>query len=169
MKIDTLMLDDRHFEKGVQTQERICSEDTYVDLADKQPIEFEKTIRLVKQQDFSGTKNKGTRGDKKPKFLYKPEELKILFRNLADTWLMETGHFSSVADKVAHPCYHQIMGLGLQAVPLIIQELQTRPNFWFYALKTITREDPTKPEDNFRSAVAAWVKWAEERGYTHCE
>src|SRR5438552_6754454 len=79
--------------------------------------------------------------------------LKPEFDRLAKKWREETSGFSVTAQKYAHPAYHAILVLGAahvnEIVPLILQELQARPGRWFEALKLLTNEDPTKPNDSF--------------------
>jgi hypothetical protein len=48
-------------------------------------------------------------------------------------------------------------------VPLIIQELEERPDHWFAALHEITGVDPAGPDDNFDEAIAAWRQWAKKQ------
>jgi len=99
-------------------------------------------------------------------YLYKPQELEQTFRVLVEQWREDTMLLSSIEKKVIHPAYQRIIGLGRQVVPLILHELQARPSYWFWALTAITGEDPTQPGDNVRKAVAAWVQWSEQHGYT---
>jgi hypothetical protein len=76
-----------------------------------------------------------------------------LFQELANQWRRETAHLSLAIKKVTHPAYQRIIGLGLDAVPLILRELQRRSGHWFWALKAITGEDPAQPEDTARSSA----------------
>jgi hypothetical protein len=57
--------------------------------------------------------------------------------------------------------------MGPDAIPLILRELQRRPEHWFWALNAITREDPIDPEyaGNVRKMTQAWLEWGRERGY----
>jgi len=95
------------------------------------------------------------------------EELGAVFASLAGTWRRETGMLSSVTDISMHPAYQQIIGLGPAAVPLILRELQRRPDHWFWALSAITRENPVPPEDagNVRRMAEAWVAFGRRHGY----
>lgn len=93
-----------------------------------------------------------------------PAKLRETFGALAKTWREDTGHLSSTLHKAMHPAYQQIIGLGPQALPLILQELKDRPNFWFWALRAISGEDPVQQGDNVEAATNAWIKWGFERG-----
>lgn len=66
-----------------------------------------------------------------------------------------------------HPAYQKIIGMGELALPLIMRELRTRPNHWFWALKAITGEDPVPPQyrGQVRKMAAAWLDWWKENKY----
>jgi hypothetical protein len=89
------------------------------------------------------------------------------FRSLAEVWHRETAALSSVSQMAMHPAYQEIIGMGRDAVPLILKELQQTPGHWFWALRAITGDDPVKPEHRgrVREMAAAWVEWGKERGY----
>lgn len=89
------------------------------------------------------------------------------FLSLKVQWETETAMFSSVAQIAMHPAYQQIIGLGKPAVPLILSEMQQKPGHWFWALRSITGEDPVRPEKRGRIAAMtkAWLDWGRERGY----
>ena len=88
------------------------------------------------------------------------------FRNLAETWKSETAHISSISQIVMHPCYQKIIKMGLDVVPLLLKDLQETKSFWFWALTSITEEDPIAPEDagNVPKMTDAWLRWGRERG-----
>ena len=90
------------------------------------------------------------------------------FRKHVDKWRKETRLLSSITRKIAHPDYLAIISMGEKALPLLLWELEARPTYWFAALKAIatsvTSEIP-KDQQDFDAAVAAWLKWGEERGY----
>lgn len=93
--------------------------------------------------------------------------LEQTFQELAERWSSETRLLSSLTDKVLHPAYQDIIGLGPDAVPLLLRELQHNSGHWFWALSHITREDPINPEDagNVRKMTEAWLEWGRERDY----
>lgn len=88
------------------------------------------------------------------------------FSTLAEEWRKETGHLSSITQKVMHPAYQRIIGMGPVALPLILRELERRPSHWFWALNVITDEDPVPDEDaGIISKMAdAWIRWGKEKG-----
>ena len=52
-----------------------------------------------------------------------------------------------------------------EALPLLFVELRERPNFWFWALAAITRENPAAGIKGFAAARTAWLDWADAHGY----
>ena len=94
-------------------------------------------------------------------------EIEHVFTALKDRWLRETKFISSDTDIVLHESYQQIMALGPAALPLVFREVQAGGGLWFWALKSITRDDPVSPEDIgvVPRMAAAWLRWGAERGY----
>jgi hypothetical protein len=91
-------------------------------------------------------------------------KLESLFQNLAAKWRKETAFFSFTQQRVLHPAYQRIIGLGWPAVPLILRDLQQKPEHWFWALQAITGEAPAREGSTFQTAVEAWLGWGRERG-----
>jgi hypothetical protein len=93
--------------------------------------------------------------------------LEDVFHELADKWRTETKYLSAVDDIVLNKAYQSIIGIGPKVVPLLLRELQTRPAHWFWALRSITREDPVRPEDlgNVKKMTEAWLNWGREKRY----
>lgn len=92
------------------------------------------------------------------------DDIRAVFRDLADTWLEETGDSSLLSKKITHPTYYKLIGLGPAALPLLLRELQQEPAYWFWALHSITREDPVRPGANFEQSVEDWLAWGRARG-----
>ena len=88
------------------------------------------------------------------------------FRRLKEWWLRETAYLSNMNQIVQHPAYQGVIALGPAVVPILLRELATDPHWWFEALRRITGENPTRPEDrgDFRRILAAWLKWSRETG-----
>lgn len=89
------------------------------------------------------------------------------FQYLSAQWRRERGPTSSVTQMAMQPAYQQIIGMGANAIPLILSELERKPDHWFWALKAISGADPVRPEQrgNIRQMAAAWVRWGREQGY----
>lgn len=85
------------------------------------------------------------------------------FRLLATRWRAETRYLSSITEAVIHPSYQAIVGMGQTVIPFIITSLRREPDWWFWALKAITGDDPVPAEarGNLRAMTEAWLKWAD--------
>ena len=92
-------------------------------------------------------------------------ELEQKFAQLVERWRQETAVLSNVHRIILHPAYQRIIGLGPDAIPLILKELACRPGHWFWALYAITGEDPAPPGATFKQAVDAWLTWGRSKGY----
>jgi hypothetical protein len=89
------------------------------------------------------------------------------FQGLAAQWRRETRHLSLMSDVVMNPAYQQIIGMGKPAIALILQDLKQQPDHWFWALRSITGENPIQPDDRGRlpQMAEAWLEWGRQHGY----
>lgn len=89
------------------------------------------------------------------------------FAALAEQWRAKTAHLSSITDIAMHPAYQRIIGMGPDAVPLILRELSKEPDHWFWALVAITGENPVRPEDagDLDKMAKAWIQLGRDRGW----
>ena len=87
------------------------------------------------------------------------------FQALSSQWEQETALESSVERMALHPAYQRIVGMGPAALPLIMRDLQQRPQHWFWALRAITGEDPAAGEETIAGAASAWLRWGGARGF----
>lgn len=100
-----------------------------------------------------------------------PEVKKWLrFKGLADEWRGQSAALSSITAMSMLPSYQSIIGMGEDAIPLILAELKSEgdePDQWFWALKAITGADPINPgaQGDYRKMAQAWFRWAEDEGY----
>ena len=92
-------------------------------------------------------------------------DLESIFRQLADEWYEATAGLSFIQKKVAHPAYYKIIGLGPEVLPLLLRELQTSRSHWFWALHSISREDPVRPGATLDQSIDDWLTWGKTRGY----
>lgn len=101
-------------------------------------------------------------------FLYNPESLKAKFVRLRDQWLQDTEFSSSLDEIVGNPNYLQIIGMGPAVLPLILNELQDQPAFWFQALHSISGVDPvpSRTKGDLHAMVVAWLDWGRSRGFS---
>ena len=104
-----------------------------------------------------------------PKHLTLEFNLEQVFESLATQWREDTEHMSNLNKACKHFAYQQIIGMGKVAprliLPLLLRELELRPDHWFWALHEITNEDPPQQDDDFDSATDAWIAWGKEKGY----
>jgi hypothetical protein len=100
-----------------------------------------------------------------PRLLLSDDQLAERFCQLAHRWEDETRFLSSVQEIAMHEAYQHIIGLGRQAIPLILTRLKERPALWFWALNAITGENPADNEDTIKGAAQAWLEWGIRRGY----
>jgi hypothetical protein len=91
------------------------------------------------------------------------------FSRLKSQWEAETAFLPSLSDIVMHPAYQQIIGMGSFVVPLILKEMKKEPGHWFWALKSITGEDPVPLEHRgkIRAMTEDWLLWGKEQGLLH--
>jgi hypothetical protein len=94
----------------------------------------------------------------------------FFFRVLVEKWRVERGSTSSTTEMVLCPAYQSIIGMGPNAVPLILAELASEgddPDHWFWALQVLTGANPVSEEDegNLRRMSRAWLEWAASQGY----
>ena len=89
------------------------------------------------------------------------EDLHREFRDLAVRWREETFGQSLAAPGILHPAYLRIIGMGEQAIPWILEELEERGGQWYVALQSITGEDPVAKKDRGQRPKmrAAWHEW----------
>lgn len=89
------------------------------------------------------------------------------FRRLADEWKDKSKHLSNTAQMAMLRSYQRIIGMGREAVPFILTELQREPDQWFWALEAITEENPVPAEavGKVRLMAQAWIEWGKQRGF----
>lgn len=92
--------------------------------------------------------------------------LRTQFDALADEWAQATRFQSSSTEIAMHPAYQRIIGMGPDALPLILDRLSRRPEHWFWALGAISGEDPVPPADagKVEDMTEAWLRWGRSQG-----
>jgi hypothetical protein len=96
-----------------------------------------------------------------------PRDLRERFQRLASEWKSQSRYLSNTAQMAMLKPYQRIIGMGLAAVPLILEELEREPNQWFWALEAITDANPVPPEDagRVRRMAQAWIDWGKQNGF----
>ncbi|MBN3908823.1 MAG: hypothetical protein HWQ35_20405 [Nostoc sp. NMS1] len=94
-------------------------------------------------------------------------EIEATFTALVNQWREETCGISSTNQMSMHPAYQQIIGMGKPVIPLLLRELEKKSGHWFWALKSISREDPVPQEyrGKVKEMTKAWLEWGKQRGY----
>lgn len=95
------------------------------------------------------------------------EATEKLFQELKTRWSESTMVLSDPVEMSMDPNYQQIIGLGPAVVPLLLHELRSEPDHWFWALTAITREDPVAQghRGSIELMAADWLEWADRHGY----
>jgi hypothetical protein len=88
------------------------------------------------------------------------------FERLSSAWKRQTRHVSFSHQKI-NSTYLKIIGMGEKAVPLILRDLLSNPNpYWFVALNAIASQDdnllPTGA--NVEEIQQAWLAWGRSKG-----
>ncbi|HET7462236.1 MAG TPA: hypothetical protein VFJ82_13350 [Longimicrobium sp.] len=83
------------------------------------------------------------------------------FRHFTQWWKHDTEYQSSPTRIAMHPAYQRIIGMGREALPFILKDLEATRAPWFWALHAITGEDPVPEEDrgHIDRMTRAWVRW----------
>ena len=90
-----------------------------------------------------------------------------VFHDLVATWREERAFASSVDAMVLTAAYQRIISLGSGVVPLILREMEARPDHWFWALWVLTDADPV-PDEKAGDVLAmtnAWLEWGKAAGF----
>ncbi|MDI9364567.1 MAG: hypothetical protein QM541_06430 [Flavobacterium sp.] len=90
-------------------------------------------------------------------------EVKKKFEKLSSIWKIETMLTSSSSDIVNNSAYQNIIKLGPIALQFIIDDLKSNDALWFFALQSISGENPIKKEHQgiFSLMKQDWLNWAE--------
>ena len=87
------------------------------------------------------------------------------FRKLVDQWRAQTVFVSSIEDMVQHAAFREIVEMGDEIIPEILDEIRVRPDFLFLALQIITGENPVSSsfKGSVTDAVDAWLQWGDRK------
>jgi hypothetical protein len=87
------------------------------------------------------------------------------FEKLVFAWKALINVSSMIEDQVLTAPYQQLIGMGPAILPLIFTRLENHDEYWFWALVSITGEDPAAETESFEEAKQAWLAWAHVHGY----
>jgi hypothetical protein len=93
--------------------------------------------------------------------------LATTFNQLVEQWRRESRGVSSTEQLSMHSAYQQIISIGGDAIPMLLRELERIYGRWFWALKSISREDPVTPEQRGKTIemIESWLNWGRKKGY----
>ncbi|MBV9122140.1 MAG: hypothetical protein JO112_02110 [Planctomycetes bacterium] len=88
------------------------------------------------------------------------------FQRLASEWKEKSRYLSNTAQMAILSPYQKIIGMGMVAVPFILEELRREPAQWFWALESITEANPVPSEaaGKVRLMAQAWIDWGIQQG-----
>lgn len=87
------------------------------------------------------------------------------FHRLRVEWENETGHLSFLEQRIKHPAFLKIIGMGEKAIPYLINDLRQRKHrrYWLFVLNQIVDEsnNPTQRSDkgNLEALSQLWIDW----------
>jgi hypothetical protein len=92
----------------------------------------------------------------------------LVFKELVEQWRAERRATSSITAMAMCDAYQKIIGMGPDAIPLIIGQLRSEadePDQWFWALQVLTGVNPVADEDrgDFVKMAQSWINWAENK------
>jgi hypothetical protein len=87
------------------------------------------------------------------------------FNKLCEKWKKETYFHSSLGKLFTHPAYVRIIGMGKDAIPFVLNDLEKNPTRWFYALKYMAGFDAAAGATNFEEARMKWLEWGYQNNY----
>jgi len=91
--------------------------------------------------------------------------LEAKFREQAEKWERETRHLSSPTQRMMHPSYQAILGMGAEhrrkVLRLMLRDLQVNRRPWFWALSYLSQNNPVKPSDagKIDKMIQSWLNW----------
>jgi hypothetical protein len=93
-------------------------------------------------------------------------DLALRFDSLAQRWREETEFASAPSALFMHQAYQEIIGLGPAVLPLVLRDLGETRDHWFWALRSITAENPVPPEERGKveRMVERWLEWGRAKG-----
>lgn len=98
------------------------------------------------------------------------QNLRAKFEDLVLEWNKTRPMLSSrLEDHYRVPAYQELICLGMPVVPLIMEQLEQKPDWWFWALRAITNVDPAKPEHAgmLHEISKDWQEWwKDNQGHT---
>ncbi|MEI6622372.1 MAG: hypothetical protein WCP28_10740 [Actinomycetes bacterium] len=86
------------------------------------------------------------------------------FVALAHQWRSATCGGARAWDSYTHLTYQKIIGLGPQALPLLLRDSKENPMDWLWALVAIVGQDIAAGVETIEEAARTWRMWAVHEG-----
>lgn len=95
------------------------------------------------------------------------ERLKHKYEHYYSMWFEATAHYSVTNDKLKHPTFKEILKLGPQIIPIILENMRNGKYIFFEALIILAKENPIKPEHlgDIEKMTQDWIDWGMEKGH----
>ena len=86
------------------------------------------------------------------------------FNKLSADWKKQTAIYSNTLHIIRNDNYLDIIGMGKEALPLILKDLEKEPEHWFVALKAIAKENPVPKESygDIEKMRFYWLQWGKK-------
>lgn len=89
------------------------------------------------------------------------------FQKYSEDWKNETGHLSTMYQKINNENFFKIISIGKPAIELILKDLQKQSTrFWFFALECLVNVHmnengivSSEEKGNVANARHAWLNW----------
>ena len=136
---------------------------------DSEQFSFLATLEVTIKKDTAEVVLRNPKDNHSIKLKAKVEtesNIKSEFENLVKIWKKATAHYSFIRQKIVHPAYLRIIGLGESAIPFILEELTKRPSSsWFPALEAISGKDVAHEAKSIDEAIQGWLNWGKQEQY----
>ena len=94
--------------------------------------------------------------------------LRQRFQILATKWHNDTAGLSSPSQIAEHEAYQEIINMGPDVIPLILEELRDRGGHWYIALRKLVSDPPIidpSMSGRMKEVRQIWVDWGRAAGY----
>ena len=94
-------------------------------------------------------------------FITRQQQVKTKFDTLKKKWWDSSAHLSRPEQLYGNKYYQEIIHLGNDVIPLLINDLDSPQGDWFNALNKITGENPINPNNKgiSKKMTDDWKKW----------
>jgi hypothetical protein len=136
--------------------------------ARQKPIPLMTVVQLSNEQDERISHLESRIAEVELELRRRTDAVRKRFYSLLERWKNERGPTSFLSKMCMNDAYQQIIGLGEQAMPLLLSEMEKNPGHYDWALRAITGEDPVPKESRgkLKEMAEIWVQWGRDNGYS---